>query len=120
MTVSKTGHIPTPEGGAMDVYVDDECATFRDGYRDAAQVTHRDEDSILSVFITGDERLGITNVSGEFWADAEDAFQTDGQHVEFEHKHTEDDDVLLFEAADDDFTVEVRSVGADSGGDELC
>lgn len=118
MTVSKAGHIPTPEGGAMDVYVDGERASFRDGYRDGAQVTHRDENTVLSVFITGEERLGITNVSGEFWADEEDAFQTDGEQVTFEHEHTDGDDVLVFEAVDDDFTVEIRSVAADPGGDE--
>ncbi|RLM32645.1 hypothetical protein DVK01_20445 [Haloarcula sp. Atlit-120R] len=101
----------------MDVYVDGERAQFRDGYRDGAEVTHRDENGVLSVFITGKERLGITNVSGEFWADEDDAFQVDGQQVEFEHERTDDEGVLRFEAGDDDFTVEIRSVGKDSGGD---
>jgi hypothetical protein len=117
MPVSKTGHIPTPEGGSMDVYVDGERAQFRDGYRDGAEVTHRDEGGVLSVFITGKERLGITNVSGEFWADEDDAFQVDGQHVEFEHEH-DDDDVLRFESeGEHEYTVEIRSVRTDSGGE---
>jgi len=119
MPVSKTGHIPTPEGGAMDVYVDGDRAQFRDGYRDGAQVTHRDENGVLSVFITGKERLGITNVSGEFWADEDDAFQVDGQQVEFEHERTDDEGVLRFETeGEHEYTVEIRSVGDTTESDE--
>ena len=114
--MSGTGHIPTPEGGAMDIYVDGERAEFRDGYREGAEVVHRHEDGVLSVFVTGEERLGITNVSGEYWDDSGEAFDADGDVVNFEHRHTDGDSPLVFEAEGDySYTVEIRSVGDGSG-----
>jgi len=119
-TERATGHIDTPEGGAMDVYLNGERMEFRDGYDVGVQVYLEQDGATTSVFVKGHEDLGITAVEGEHWDFKEDAFWEDPDSIlSFEHKHTDDDDVLLFEATgDDNQTVEIRSVDPDTEGVE--
>lgn len=113
-----TGHIPTPDGGAMDVYVDGDRADFRDGYRDGVEVVHRHDGGVLSVMVTGKEDLGITDVSGAHWDKDREEFWEDGAPVTFDHKPTDSDEVIRFEAEGDyGYTVEIRSVESPDASD---
>jgi glucan biosynthesis protein len=106
-----TGHVQVEDSDqALDVYLNDERTTYHDAHRGGIWVEHRHDDggvTLLSVSVAD----GTLDVSGEYWPDEADAFETDGDDLAFRLVAQSNESLwACFEPvdADRDLTVELR------------
>jgi hypothetical protein len=105
-----TGHLSVEDGTALDVYVNEERATYDDAHAEGFWVEHRHADVGVTQLCLSYADGEIT-VSGEHWPNGTDAYETDGEAIAFRLVACSGETHwMCFEAVDTDrdLTVELR------------